>query len=711
MTGYYRKFIRGYGVISRTLTELLKKGAPYVWNSERESAFQALKKALVTTPVLALPDFSQTFVVETDACSRGVGAVLLQNNHPLAFISKALGPRHLGLSTYEKECLAILLAIDKWRSYLQHSEFIIRTDQRSLAHLDDKRLTTPWQHKALTKLLGLTYKIVYKKGVENRVADALSRQIHEGTEELLAVSQCTPIWMERIVQGYLQDPAATTRLAQLSVVSPQGNYSLMKGIIHYKKRIWIGRNKHLQQDILQTLHSGPIGGHSGFHATYHRIKHLFAWPGMKNCIKEFVASCSVCQQAKTERVAYPGLLEPLKIPNGLWKVVTMDFINGLPKSSGYDCIMVVVDKFSRYAHFIPLKHPFTAFSVAMAYVKEIYRLHGLPEAIVSDRDPIFTSTLWQELFRLTQTELRMSSARHPETDGQTERVNQCLEGFLRCFVSSCQKQWLQWMPLAEFWYNTTLHSALGKSPFEALYGHPPRHFGVDIVESCVVPDLQQWLRDRDAVTQLLQQHLTRQQQRMKNQADKRRTERHFEEQDWVYLKLQPYVQKSVADQGKRKLAFRYYGPFKVLQKVGKVAYKLELPLASQIHPVIHVSQLKKAVGVTTEVSPELPPVESAVIKPSMILGTRWRTSGEGKKCQVLIRWHGLSDSLATWEDRDELQTRFPEFPAWGQAGSQGEGIVTDLSNDVAFAASGKQRRKLRRAGRRPARIGGPEWTR
>jgi hypothetical protein len=117
-------------------------------------------------------------------------------------------------------------------------------------------------------------------------------------------------------------------------------------------------------------------------------------------------------------------------------VVTMDFITGLPKSSGYDCILVVADKFSRYAHFLPLRHPFTALSVAKLYVKEIYTIHGLPLAIVSDRDPIFTSTLWKELFRLTQTELRMSSARHPETDGQTERVNQCLEGFLRCFISS-----------------------------------------------------------------------------------------------------------------------------------------------------------------------------------------------------------------------------------------------------------------------------------
>ena len=144
MTGFYRKYIKGYGVISKSLTDLLKKGVPFVWNSDTEASFQALKAALVSAPVLALPDFSKTFTIETDACSQGIGAVLMQQEHLIAYLSKSLGPRHRGLSTYEKECLAILMAVDKWRSYLQHAEFIIRTDQKSLVHLDDKRLTTPW---------------------------------------------------------------------------------------------------------------------------------------------------------------------------------------------------------------------------------------------------------------------------------------------------------------------------------------------------------------------------------------------------------------------------------------------------------------------------------------------------------------------------------------------------------------------------------------
>jgi ribosomal protein L21E len=385
----------------------------------------------------------------------------------------------------------------------------------------------------------------------------------------------------------------------------------------------------------------------------------------------------------------------------------MDFITGLPLSAGNSCILVVVDLFSKFAHFIPIAHPFTAASVAKVFMKEVFRLHSMPEAIVSDRDPVFTSAFWQELFRLTDTELKMSSARHPETDGQTERVNQCLEGYLRCFVSSCQKKWVQWIPLAEFWYNTTVHTTLGKTPFEVLYGHAPRHFGVDITESCVITDLDEWLKERDMMVNLLRQQLLRQKQRMKTQADKHRTERHFQVGDLVYLKLQPYVQKSVAVQGNRKLAFRFYGPYKILEKIGKVAYKLQLPQSSQIHPVIHVSQLKKAVSTHTVVHTDLPDGEQLEPMPERILDKRWVRKGATSQCQILVRWSGLSDTLATWEGMEALKCRYPKAPAWGQADSQGEGSVMDQEED---APSGKQRRRLRRVGRRPARIRGPEWT-
>jgi len=173
--GYYRRFVSQFGLLCKPLTTLLKKGTLFVWTSQTEAAFQALKKALISAPVLALPDFNLPFIIETDASAKGIGAVLQQQGHPIAYVSKELGVKAQGFSTYEKECLAILMAVDHWRHYLQSSSFTILTDQKSLIHLDDQRLCTPIQHKALTKLMGLSYQIVYKKGVDNKVADALSR--------------------------------------------------------------------------------------------------------------------------------------------------------------------------------------------------------------------------------------------------------------------------------------------------------------------------------------------------------------------------------------------------------------------------------------------------------------------------------------------------------------------------------------------------------
>lgn len=235
MTGYYRKFIDGYGSISQPLTQLLRKHVPFVWTQETELAFNCLKKALISAPVLALPDFSCTFVIETDASDVGIGAVLMQRDYPLAFVSKALGPRNRALSTYEKEYMAILLAVEQWRPYLQFREFVIKTDHASLTHLSDQRLHTPWQQKVLTKLMGLQYRIIYKKGVENRVADALSRRPHPEME-VNAVSKCQPVWITTLVDAYQQDATAQALLQRLSIAKdPHDQFTLADGIIRKKR--------------------------------------------------------------------------------------------------------------------------------------------------------------------------------------------------------------------------------------------------------------------------------------------------------------------------------------------------------------------------------------------------------------------------------------------------------------------------------------------
>jgi hypothetical protein len=300
-----------------------------------------------------------------------------------------------------------------------------------------------------------------------------------------------------------------------------------------------------QNHILQALHDSGVGGHSRVAATYGRIKSLFAWPQLKQFVHTLVQQCETCQKAKVEHTKLPGLLQPLPVPDQAWDVVSLDFVEGLPNSDRYSAILVGIDKFSKYGHFIPLHHPYTALTIAKSYMDHVYKLHGLPKAIIFDRDLVFTSKLWQELFRLTNTKLLMSSAYHPQTDDQTERLNQCLEGFLRCMVNSCPRQWSKWISAAEYWYNTAFHSALGRTPFEVLYGQSPRHLGIDNLQTCIVLELEQWMKERELLTRLIQQQLQRAQQRMKAQADKNRSERSFQIGDMVYMKLQPYVQSSV----------------------------------------------------------------------------------------------------------------------------------------------------------------------
>jgi hypothetical protein len=266
---------------------------------------------------------------------------------------------------------------------------------------------------------------------------------------------------------------------------------------------------------------------------------------------------------------------------------------------------VVVDKFTKFAHFLPLKHPYTAASVAKIFLDQVYKLNGMPQSIISDRDPIFNSNFWKELLCLAKVQLRFSTAYHPQLDGQTERVNQCPETFLRCFVSACPKRWLSYLSLTEYWYNTSYHSAIGMSPFEAMYGRPPWHFGLSVPNVAKAPGLEDWLQERKSIIALIKQHLSHATLQMKSQAGKNRTEQQFAVGDWVCLKLQPYVQSSLEPRSNKKLAFKFFGPFQIMQKIGAVAYNLQLLDTSNLHPVFHVSQLKQAIGSKCSVTPSV----------------------------------------------------------------------------------------------------------
>lgn len=408
----------------------------------------------------------------------------------------------------------------------------------------------------------MQYRIVYRKGSDNCAADALSR--HPAPFDVCAlVTSLVPSWLSAVSSNYDNDLVAQDIIAKL-VLDPTSvaDFTWKSGVLHYRNKIWLGSDHDLQQRVIAEFHTSAWGGHSGAPITCARLKQYFAWKGMATAVKLFVQSYVICQQSKYDRSKQPGLLQPLPVPDIAWQVISMDFIEGLPTSRKFNCILVVVDLFTKYGHFIPLTHPFTASVVAKAFLDQVYRHHGLPQSIVSDRDKIFTSHFWSELFTLAGVQLCRSTAYHPQSDGQTERLNQCLETYLRCFVHACPAKWSSWLATTEFWYNTCLHSAIGYSPFEALYGYSPRLLVLppsDPAES----EVSVWSTDRAWMDQLLHHHLCRAKHRLKKQADQQRSERHFDVGDMVFLKLQPYVQTSLAPRSHQKLAFRFFGPYKV----------------------------------------------------------------------------------------------------------------------------------------------------
>jgi hypothetical protein len=237
----------------------LQKQHGFKWNDEAQAAFEALKKAMTTTSVLALPRFDLPFVVETDACDTGMGAVLMQQGKPIAYISKALGERNRHLSIYDKEFLALILAVEKWRPYLQRSPFVIKTDHKSLTFLGEQQLQSELQRKAMARLMGLQFQIVYKKGVENRVADALSRV--GAMMELAVLSEVQPVWIQEILNSYETDVEAQELITQLLVHSPnEQGFSLQQGIFRKGDRIWIGSNSALRTKLIAALHDSAMGG-------------------------------------------------------------------------------------------------------------------------------------------------------------------------------------------------------------------------------------------------------------------------------------------------------------------------------------------------------------------------------------------------------------------------------------------------------------------
>jgi hypothetical protein len=352
-------------------------------------------------------------------------------------------------------------------------------------------------------------------------------------------------------------------------------------------------------------------------------------------------------------------LLPLPVPVAVWADIALDFIEGMSKVGGKMVILTVVDRFSKYAHFIPLAHPYTAESVARVFFAEVVRLHGVPQSIVSDRDPVFTSAFWKALMAASGSKLQMSTAFHPQSDGQSEAANKVIAMYLRCFTGDRPRQWVRWLPWAEYIYNTAYQVSIKATPFSIVYGREPPSLRSYEPGECRVQAVAREMEERDALLADVRYRLEQAQAVTKRNYDKKHRAVIFAPGDWVWLHVRHRTPLSLPSATSGKLKPRYYGPYLIKELINPMAARLILPAGTKIHDVFHVGLLKKFVGTPPVAPAPLPlmhhgavlPVPEKVVRMRLARGVR----------QVLVRWVGTAPSEATWEDVDDFVQRFPTF--------------------------------------------------
>ncbi|GJR00983.1 putative reverse transcriptase domain-containing protein [Tanacetum coccineum] len=504
------------------------RGIKFDWGEKEENAFQLIKQKLCSALILALPEGSEDFMVYCDASHKGLGVVLMQREKVIAYASRQLKVHEKNYTTHDLELGSVVFALKIWRHYLYGTRCTVFTDHKSLQHILDQKELNMRQRRWLELLSDYDCDIRYHPGKANVVADALSR-------------------------GMIRKDIPKEKL------EPRAD-----GILCLHGRSWLPCYGDLRSVIMHESHKSKYSIHPGSEKMYQDMKKLYWWPNMKADIATYVSKCLTCARVKAEHQRPSGLLVQPEIPEWKWDNITMDFITKLPKSSqGFDTIWVIVDRLTKSAHFLPIRENDPLDKLARLYLNRIVARHGIPASIICDRDGRFTSNFWRSFQKALGTDISMSTAYHPETDGQSERTIQTLEDMLRACMIDFGKGWVKHLPLAEFSYNNSYHASIKATPYEALYGR-----------KCRSPVC--WAEDRQ-----------------KSYADRKRKPMEFEVGDRVMLKVSPW--KGVVRFGKRgKLNPRYVGPFKVLARVGKVAYKLELPQElSRVHHTFHVSNLKK----------------------------------------------------------------------------------------------------------------------
>ncbi|KAI2659363.1 Transposon Tf2-8 polyprotein [Labeo rohita] len=608
---FYRRFIQGYSSITAPLTSLLRgKPKHLTWNPAAHEAFQHLKHLFSTAPLLRHPDPGLPFTVEVDASTAGVGAVLSQAAgdpailHPCAFYSHKLSPAEQNYDVGNRELLAIKLALEEWRHWLE----------------------------------GARHPITYRPGSKNIPADALSRLSSPEPSTDLEPIIPSHLFVSPIIWDINQDIRRATLQEPAPPDCPEG-------------KIYVPGS--LRQRLLGTVHQSPGSGHPGSKRTFSLLQSRYWWSSMRRDSIRYVQSCSVCARSNSLRMSPAGLLVPLPIPERPWSHLGVDFITDLPRSDGHTCILVAVDRFSKMCKLIPLSGLPTAMEAAEHLFNQVFRQFGIPEEIVSDRGPQFISHVWKAFFKLLGVSVNLSSGYHPQTNGQTERKIQELGRYLRAYCQEDQHSWSRFLPWAEYAQNSLRLDSTGLTPFQCVLGYQPPLFPWT-EEPSNVPAVDYWFRESERVWDSAHHHLQRAICRNKRFADaRRRTAPRYQPGDSVWLSTRDLRLRLPC----RKLSPRYIGPFKILRQLNDVTFQLQLPPRYRIHPTFHVSLLKPHFPSATETpgaEAGAPPPEildqPSVYTVNQILDSRRR----GGRLEYLIDWEGYGPEERSWVPRDDV---------------------------------------------------------
>jgi transposase InsO family protein len=595
LAGFYRRFVQDFSTIAAPLNELTKKGVPFSWGEAQENSFNILKDKLTHAPLLQLPDFNKTFELECDASGIGLGGVLLQDRKPVAYFSEKLSGPALNYSTYDKELYALVRTLETWQHYLWPKEFVIHSDHESLKHIRSQGKLNRRHAKWVEFIESFPYVIKHKKGKENVIADALSRRY-----TLLTQLDYKIFGLQTIKEQYIHDNDFKDVFLHCREGKAWNKFVVNDGFVFRANKLCIPASS-VRLLLLQEAHGGGLMGHFGAKKTEDILAGHFFWPKMRRDVERFVARCTTCQKAKS-RLNPNGLYMPLPVPSVPWEDISMDFVVGLPRTrKGRDSVFVVVDRFSKMAHFIPCHKTDDATHIADLFFREIVRLHGVPNTIVSDRDAKFLSHFWRTLWAKLGTKLLFSTTCHPQTDGQTEVVNRTLSTMLRAVLKKNIKLWEDCLPHIEFAYNRSLHSTTKMCPFEIVYGLLPRA-PIDLLP---LPASEKLNFDATKRAELMlklhettKANIEHMNAKYKLAGDKGRRQLTFQPGDLVWLHLR---KERFPELRKSKLMPRADGPFKVLQRVNENAYKLDLPADFGVSPTFNIADLKPYLGEEDEI--------------------------------------------------------------------------------------------------------------